>query len=139
MLDFDFIDRFLENWDRFAQGENDLAPFIKENKDLFEEELANAFTEGDLRTASRLVFYMVVQVGGFIRCDSMLGWACASLVGSRDTTTNVEGVLSYFAGTVYLWWRDHRQDYAAYPLLDEWEQREFSKSLVIPMYESTTE
>ena len=137
--DFAFIDGYLGTWDRFAQGANELVPQLKRDTPQFQQQLADALTQGDKRAPSRLVFYAVVQVGGFITYDSDLGRACERLVGSEISIfTSEKGERSYFAGDLYLWWQRHRSEYDAFPLYDEWQQRDFSKRTVIPMYESAT-
>src|SRR5215813_11821219 len=79
--DFNFIDNYLTTWDRFAQGNNDLLPQLKRDTPKFQRQLAEALKQGDKRAPSRLVFYAVVQVGGFIPCDSELGHASERLLG----------------------------------------------------------
>src|SRR5215204_5287174 len=82
-FDFNFIDNHLVAWDRFAQGANELAPQLKANRERFEKQLAAALEAADRRAPSRLVFYAVVQVAGFIRYDSDLGRACEKVVGTN--------------------------------------------------------
>lgn len=137
--DFAFIDRYLVTWDRFAQGANELVPQLNRDTPRFQQLLAEALMQGDKRTPSRLVFYAVVQVGGFITYDSDLGRACERLVGSEVSIfTSENGDRSYFAGDLYLWWQRHRGEYVAFALYNEWLQRDFSTQTVIPMYESLT-
>jgi hypothetical protein len=137
--DFGFIDGYLATWDRFAQGANQLVPELKRDTPRFQQQLADALTQGDKRAPSRLVFYAVVQVGGFIPFDSDLGQACERLVGGEVSIyTSEKGERSYFAGDLYLWWQRHHGEYEAFPLYDEWRQREFAKRTAIPMYESAT-
>jgi hypothetical protein len=137
--DFKFIDNYLTTWDLFAQGNNDLLPQLKRDTPKFQRQLAEAFRQGDKRAPSRLVFYTVVQVGGFIPCDSELGNASERLL-SYDIPifTSKKGERSYFAGDLYFWWERHRSEFDAFPLYDEWRQRDFAKKIVIPMYESST-
>jgi hypothetical protein len=137
--DFAFIDGYLVTWDRFAQGANELAPQLKRDTSRFQRQLAEALTRGDKRAASRLVFYAVVQVGGFIACDSDLGHACERLVGTEVSIfTSKKGERSYFAGDLYFWWQRHHSEFDAFPLYDEWQERDFAKKTVIPMYKSAT-
>ncbi len=137
--DFGFIDGYLATWDRFAQGANELVPQLKRDTPRFEQQLAEALMQGDKRAPSRLVFYAVVQVGGFIAHDSELGRACERLVDSEVSIfTSEKGERSYFAGDLYLWWQRHHNEYEAFTLYDEWQQRDFAKRTVIPMYESAT-
>jgi hypothetical protein len=92
----------------------------------------------DRRAASRVVFYAVVQVGGFIAVDSDLGKASADLLGPAvPVFTARDGTRAYFAGELYFWWLDNRNKYDAYPLFDEWDQRDFAKNVVVPMYKAT--
>lgn len=137
--DVAFIDSYLATWDRFAQGANELAPQLKRDTPQFQRQLAEALTQGDRRAPSRMVFYAVVQVGGFIAYDSDLGRACERLVGSEVSIfTSKNGERSYFAGDLYFWWQRHRAEFESFPLYDEWQQRDFAKRTVIPMYESAT-
>lgn len=135
--DFKFIDSYLTTWDRFAQGASDLAPHLKRDTPQFHKELAAALKQDDKRAPSRLVFYAVVQVGGFIDYDSDLGRACQRLVGSEvPIFTSENGQRSYFAGDLYFWWQRHRAEFESFPLYEEWSRREFARKTVIPMYES---
>ena len=136
--DFTFIDGYLKTWDRFAQGANELAPQLDRDASQFQKELAEALKRGDKRAPSRLVFYAVVQVGGFIPYDSGLGRACERLVGSEVPIFSETGERSYFAGDLYFWWQRHRAEFESFPLFDEWSEREFTKKTVIPMYKSAT-
>ena len=137
--DFTFIDGHLRTWDRFAQGANELSPQLKRDTPQFEKELAQVLQQGDRRAPSRLVFYAVVQVGGFIASDSDLGRACERLVGNEvPIFTSEQGERSYFAGDLYFWWQRHRAEFESFPLYDQWAEREFVKKTVIPMYESAT-
>jgi hypothetical protein len=138
--DFNFIDGYLTTWDRFAQGNNQLFPQLKRDTPKFQRQLADALNQGDKRAPSRLVFYAVVQVGGFIAYDSELGHASERLLG-KDVPifTAKDGERSYFAGDLYFWWeRRHRSEFDSFPLYDEWKRRDFAKKTVIPMYQSAT-
>jgi hypothetical protein len=105
--DFAFIDQYLATWDRFAQGANGDTP-------RFQQHLAEALKQSDRRAPSRLVFYAVVQVGGFIVDDSDLGRACERLVGREvPISTSKKGERLYFAGDLYFWWQRHRSEYEA--------------------------
>lgn len=81
--DLELVEDYVANWDRFARGENDLIPSIRDNKDRFEAALSRLLNRRDKRAPSRLVFYAVVQVGGFIPLDSELGRASEAFLG-RD-------------------------------------------------------
>lgn len=134
--DFNFIDGFLHTWDRFARGANDLAPHLKRDSRQFQHQLAVALLQQDKRAPSRLVFYVLVQIGGFIPCDSELGRACEQLLGAGFPIVMYrESVRTYFAGDLYFWWQQHQAEYRSFPLYDEWRQREFAGTKVIPMYE----
>lgn len=137
--DFTFIDGYLKTWDRFALGANELVPQLNRDAPQFQKELAEALKRGDKRAPSRLVFYAVVQVGGFIPYDSGLGRACERLVGSEvPIFTSEKGERSYFAGDLYFWWQRHRAEFESFPLFDEWSEREFARKTVIPMYKKAT-
>lgn len=138
-VDFSFIDRYLTDWDRFAQGANELAPRLKSEFPRFEQQLADALNQGDKRAASRLVFFAVVRVGGFVPYESALGRACEKLVrGDAPIFTSDKGERSYFAGDLYFWWDRHKAEFVPFSLLDEWRQRDFVKATVMPMYEAAT-
>ena len=138
-IDFKFIDDYLVAWDQFAQGHNDLIPQLKTNKQEFKTQLAAALNQGDKRAPSRLVFYAVVQVGGFIPYESELGKACEKMVGKEVAVfESKKGDRSYFAGDLYFWWGKKQGDFDKFPLYEEWRQRDFVKKTVIPMYESAT-
>jgi hypothetical protein len=135
--DQQFVDGYLEKWDRFAQGENQLVPELRDNKAEFEVALARLLRSGDKGAAARMVFYPVVQVGGLIPTDSELGKASAALLGSDfPITTTKEGERVYFGGDLYLWWEANRSKYEPFPLFDEWSKREFAQTVVIPMFRS---
>jgi hypothetical protein len=136
--DFKFIDDYLATWDRFAQGANELAPRIRRDELRFQRHLATALTRGDRRAPSRLVFYAIVQVGGFIAHDAELGRACERLVG-RDVSVfpSKKGERMYFAGDLYFWWQRHQEEFDRFPLYEEWRKREFAQTTAIPMYEQS--
>jgi hypothetical protein len=125
----------LHKWDRFACGENSLAPELKQATPEFEEALTRLLTARDLRAPARLVFYAVVQVGGFIPVDSPLGKASKPILGDDfKVFTNKLGIKYYFAADLYFWWLDNRSRFEASPIFEEWRQREFAQSVVIPGY-----
>jgi hypothetical protein len=102
--DLTLVDGFLSKWDRLAQGENDLAPQIKQLTPEFEQALSRLLESRDSRAPARLVFYAVVQVGGYIEADSELGRAAKpTLDGDFNIVTNKDGVDTIFAGDLYHW------------------------------------
>jgi hypothetical protein len=132
-----FIDDHLARWDRFARGENDLAPMIQKNREDFRKQLVSLLQSDPKLGVPRLVYYIVLQVGAFIPLDSDLGREvikiAASLTQFADEKKASER--SIFGGYFYLWWREHKSDFASYPPLEEWEKRESSRQF-ITMYES---
>ncbi len=137
--DFKFIDEYLANWDRFANGENKLVPYLNEKRPLFEKELAIALRAKDKKAPARLVFYAVVQVGGFVPVDSDLGKAIAPYLDKRfPTTEDTDKIRWYFAGDLYFWWEKNKQAYEPMPLFEEWKTRDFAKNTAIPMYNAAT-
>ena len=40
----------------------------------------------------------------------------------------------FFSADLYFWWLENSSRYKAFPLLDDWLQREFARDTVIPMY-----
>jgi hypothetical protein len=135
--DFALIDRYLTTWDRFAQGDNSLLPLIRQGRAPFEQHLADAFVKNDNRAPGRLVFYAVVQVGGFIPLASPLGEAFHRSVGDIVPifTNEKDSSQSYFAGDLYFWWEAHKSEHASYPLYEERRQREFAQRVAIKMYQ----
>ena len=128
------VDEFLRKWDRFAQGENRLVAAINQMKCGFEVAMAKLFRDRDPRAPSRLVFYTVVQIGGFIDADSELGAAAKPILGDNFKTRSNDGTEIFFAGDLYFWWLDHQHEFVSFPLLDEWQRGDFAKSFAIPMY-----
>jgi uncharacterized protein YegJ (DUF2314 family) len=137
--DLQFVDDYLEKWDRFSQGENQLVPQLRDNRARFEAALVGLLLAGDKGAPARMVFYPVVQVGGAIPVESELGKASAEVLGPDFViTTRKDGQREYFAGDLYFWWEANRNKFDAHPLFDEWKKREFAKTVVVPMYESTS-
>jgi hypothetical protein len=134
------VDVYLEKWDRFAQGENQLVPEFRDTKLGFEAALVRLLAAGDKRAPARMVFYPVVQVGGAIPADSELGKASAALLGSDfPVTTTKDGKRVYFGGDLYLWWEANRAKYDAFALFDDWSKRDFAQTKVIPLYRRTAQ
>jgi hypothetical protein len=135
--DLTYVDDYLVAWDRFGQGENSLVPRLKAERGEFESQLARAVESGDRRAPGRVVFYAVVQVGGFVPTDSPIGEAFRKRFGDavapyKDEKTGSE---SYFAGDLYFWWESHKSQFAPYPLYEEWRSRDFAQTVAIPMYQ----
>jgi hypothetical protein len=135
--DLKFVDDYLDKWDRFAQGESELVPHIRENKEGFERALTRLLVAKDGRAPARLVFYAVVQVGGFIPLESDLGKASRVLLGPNfPISTPKEGSQAYFAGELYFWWQTNHEKYVNFPLFEEWSQRDFTQTVAVPMYKA---
>jgi hypothetical protein len=135
--DLQTVDAYLTKWDRFASVENDLVPFLRENKEAFEGALTRLLNARDSHAAGRMVFYSVVQVGGSILVDTELGKAASAVLGAEfPVTTSKQGERNYFAGDLFFWWQDNGKTYEAYPLFEEWSKRDFAQTVVIPMYKS---
>jgi hypothetical protein len=138
--DLQLVDDYLTKWDRFAQGENELVPTLRDSKAGFEAALVRLLAAGDKRAPARMVFYPVVQVGGGIPADSELGKASAAVLGPDfPVTTMKDGQRVYVCGDLYLWWDANRAKYDAFALFDEWSQRDFAQAVVIPMYRRTAQ
>jgi hypothetical protein len=136
--DLRIVDNYLARWDRFAQGDNELVPHLRDNKEAFEAALTRLLEADDERAPARMVFYAVVQVGGFIPLGSDLGRAARKLLGPKFPVFKSEdGTRALFAGDLYFWWGKISSEYKPYSLLDEWSQRDFAETVVIPMYESS--
>lgn len=134
--DIAFIDEYLNFWDCFARGQNELAPFLRDNRDIFEAALARLIRRNESIAAPRLVFYAVVQIGGFIMLNSELGQAASSWLGPTfPVFTAPDGSKSYFAGQLYFWWEENAANCSSFLLLDDWLSREFS-ARVISKYRS---
>jgi hypothetical protein len=122
------VDDYLANWDRFAQGENELTPFLRENKAEFEAALTQLLSLNDERAPARMVFYTVVQVGGSIPVDSELGHAAAALLGPEFPVTTINmGERVFFCGDLFIWWENNAEHYASYPLLTSGERATLSE------------
>lgn len=131
------VDDYLLKWDQFACGDNDLGPYLNENYPSFEASLTRLINTRDRRAASRLVFYVVVQVGGSIGVDTALGKAAIELVGPDfPIHSSEEDGDVLFAPNLYDWWVKSRGQYESFSLFDEWSKREFAQTTVIPMYQS---
>ncbi len=130
------VDEYLAKWDAFAQGDNSLTPYLRDKQAAFEAALTGLLQAKDQRAPSRLVFYTVVQVGGFIPAESTLGKAVAQCMGSNVPVATLKEGKQYFAGDLYFWWQDHRKEYESYPLFEEWSKRDFAQNVAIPMYKS---
>lgn len=133
--DLQVVDDYLVKWDRFAQGENQLVPELRNGKAAFEAALTRLLVARDKRAPARMVFYPVVQVGGWISADSELGKASAGVLGPDfPIKTHEKAGRIYWGGYLYLWWEANRGKYEAFPLFDEWSRREFAQSVAIPMF-----
>ena len=131
-----FVDDYLGRWDRFAQGENSLVPYLRDNKKRFEGELVSLLRAGDKNAIGRVVFYAVVQVGGFIDADSEVGREVAKSFGSLPLTEVKDGEKKIFAGDLYFWWEARKKDFPVYPLYEEWLKRDFVQNSVIQLYKN---
>lgn len=100
---FAFVDEYLGRWDRFAQGENELVPYLRDNKKMFEGQLSSLLHAGEKKAVSRVVFYAVVQVGGFIDVESALGKEVTKVFGPLPLTEGKNGEKNIFAGDLYFW------------------------------------
>jgi hypothetical protein len=134
-----FVDDFLVKWDRFAQGDNSLVPYVRDNRAKFEEDLAFLLEDGEPAAVGRLVFYAVVQVGGFIDSESRLGEGVLQVFGRMPTTEGKNGEKMIFAGDLYFWWLERRSEYPEFPLYLEWEKRPFSQNVTIRMFHGVRE
>jgi hypothetical protein len=132
-----FVDAYLVRWDRFAQGDNRLVPYIREYRAAFEKALSDLIREKPMDGAIRAGFYAIVQVGGFIEIDSDLGQALSGALGDRVRSRERKktGTRVLFAGDLYKWLIAERASLPPFPLFDEWRSREFAKMVAIPMYE----
>jgi len=135
-----FIDSYLIRWDRFAQGDTRLVPYIRNNKSAFEHALSSLLREKPSEGAVRAAFYAMVQVGGFIDVTSELGVALTQTLGARVRTCNPkDGVEAIFAGDLYEWFNAERGSLPSFPPLEDWLSRDFAQTVAIPMYKSALE
>jgi hypothetical protein len=132
--DLKLVDAYLQLWDRFARGRNELVPALNKGRQPFEAALTRLLTVRDPRAPSRTVFSAVVQVGGSIPANSKIGLEFAAMAPECRVMTDDDGSRSYFAGDLYYWWRDHGLRYAGFPLFEEWTRRDFAQQTVIPIY-----
>jgi hypothetical protein len=134
--DLKLVDAHLRLWSAFAQGCSELSSSLA-SKELEEDALTRLLVAGDRRAPGRLVFYAVVQVGGFIPVDSDLGRAAARVLGSECPITTLEdGRRCLFAGDLYFWWQTHGRRYETFALLDDWLASDFARRVAVPMYAS---
>jgi hypothetical protein len=137
--DIEIIDAYLAKWDRFARGEKSLVPELNGEAPACGAALGRALKAKDKRAPARLVFSVVVQVGGGIPVDSDLGRDAATLLGPDFPEVDGKKGKVYFAGDLYFWWLEHQKEYEPCPLFDEWATREFAQKTVIPMYKRLRE
>ena len=130
-----FVDSYLERWDRFAQGEKDLVPELNADLEPFSKKLSALLEAEDPRAPARAVFFTTVQMAGEIHLETPLGRAMSRVLGKDVPVTKMsERPDAYSAWHLYSWWTENRERFEAYPLLEEWAQREFTKSTILPMY-----
>ncbi|MFY9234540.1 MAG: hypothetical protein WAO58_08785 [Fimbriimonadaceae bacterium] len=133
--DYSFIDTYLSSWHAFANGKNELVPYLKDNKAAFETALSERLNESDRGAPARMVFYGVVQVVGMFPTESELSKAIKGLV--KDEVKPVKTGEGYFSGDLYYWWKKNEGKYEPYEMLTDWEKSAFAKETVIPMYEAS--
>jgi hypothetical protein len=139
-FEFKFIDNYLKQWDEFARGANDLWPVLRENASRFEKELARSLAAKDPRAPSLVVFYAVVQVGGFIPVDGAIGRPLSEMVsGDVPVFIDKNGQKRYFAGDLYCWWEAGGHGFPHFQLYEEWKKREYAQKTVIPWYRAGCE
>ena len=131
-----FVDDYLGRWDRFAQGDSSLVPYLRDNKKRFEGELVSLLRAGDKNATGRVVFYAVVQVGGFIDADSELGREVTKAFVSLPLTEVKDGEKKIFAGDLYFWFEDRKKDCPTFPLYEEWLKRDFVQNTVLQLYKN---
>ena len=130
------VDDYLVKWDQFARGDNQLVPYLRDNKQEFELALAQLLRTGDRGAPARLVFYPVVQVGGAIPVDSELGIAARGVLGADfPIMTTKKGQKLLFSADLYSWWEKHQSEVEHLQTFDEWLERDFAKNTVLPMYQ----
>jgi hypothetical protein len=134
-----FVDKYLARWDEFAQGNNELAPYLRDNKAKFEEELSALLRSDRKNAVSRLVFYAVVQVGGFIDVDSELGREATKVFGKLPLTEGTKGEKLVFAGDIYYWWEERKKEFPELPLYSEWAKRDFTQNVTVRLFRSARE
>ncbi len=131
-----FVDSYLERWDRFAQGETDLVPGLNADLEAFAQKLSLLLDAQDPRAPARAVFFTTVQVAGEIPLETPLGQSMQRVLGDEVPVMRLEDrPPSYAAWHLFQWWSDNRGRFEAFPLLDTWAQREFTRQTVLPMYE----
>jgi hypothetical protein len=136
---FAFVDDYLARWDAFAQGKNELVPYLRDNKTKFERELAALLRSERKKAIPRVVFYAVVQVGGFIDVESELGREVEKGFGNLPLTEGQKGERLIFAGDLYFWWQERKKEFPEFRLYSEWEKRDFSQNVTVRLYKSARE
>jgi hypothetical protein len=129
-----FVDDYLVRLDRFAQGDNALRHGIGAEAPMFYAQLADLLHAGDQRAVSRLVFSVVVKIVFPIPAASRLGREALRIVPSLAVTKE-DDKDAICPEEFYVWWKAKKGDYPSFPLLDQWEMREFSREKVIPMFQ----
>jgi hypothetical protein len=133
-----FIDDFLARFDRFTQGANELLPDLRAQIPSFNAHMVGAIEADPLWAAGRAIMYPILQVGGFVPVTSAYGRSLASLLGGAGPKpVEVKGQSFYFSADLYSWWEKERERYSAYPLYDEWRERDFAQQVAIPMFSRT--
>jgi hypothetical protein len=133
--DLDLVDGFLERLEERMQAEETHGPELDRERPAFEATLARLLSAGDPRAAGRLVFYAVVQTGGFVRADSALGAAAECLLGDDfPAVTRRKGEQIFFAGDLLVWWEQNCRRFDRYDRLEAWKRRDFTRSFVVPFY-----
>ena len=129
------IDRYLETWDRFAQGDNALVDRLNNDWPKARAALVKALEAKDRRAPSRIVFLTLVEVAGTVPVNSELGRAWRGYVGEAFPISDHTGEKDYAAWDFYVWWTKNPAPHDDLPLLRQWLSREFARTTVIPMYE----
>lgn len=132
--EIEFLDEYLAKWDLFATQGDDFPPTLAELTPQFEETLVDLLRRGIKQSVPRMVFYAVIQIGGFFETDTPLGIAAIDLLGHDFPTHAFRGGRILFASDLYFWWHENRDQYEAFALFDEWHHRPYTKEEVLPMY-----
>ena len=129
-----FIDGLLRRFDRSAQGEHSLLSAIQSDLPRFNAEMVAALQADPSWAVGRAIMRPLIQVVP-LRVNSPLGRALATAVGAKGPpVTMAAGEAIYQADDFYFWWEEHRAEYAAMPLYDEWRAHDIIRAHIIPLF-----
>ena len=111
-------------------------PELNADLEPFAQKLSLLLDAKDPRAPARAVFFTTVQVAGEIPLETPLGESMQRVLGDDVPVMRLEGrPASYAAWHLFQWWTENRGRFEAFSLLDAWEQRDYTRETVLPLYE----